>query len=105
MAKLRRGLMRTLQLIVQLFLLCLLARGQQAAQSGCLLSMASNGQVITLQGKVIQEPHDLAFDVPGCKEMILLTFAGDQDNDVNASKLRRDENLKRFRRYTRSTYK
>lgn len=75
-----------------------------SSDSGCVLATAQNGQVITIRGKAVQEPHDLAFDVPGCKQTVLLTYAGDQDNDVSANELRRDDQLKRFRKYTTSTY-
>jgi len=74
-------------------------------EAGCVLSAVSNGQTITVQGKVRNEPHDLGFDISGCKETVLLTFAGDQDNDVSAEKLRRDGELRRFQKYTSSVYK
>src|SRR5579884_4054218 len=80
------------------------ANGVQS-DTPCVLSTASNGQVITVHGKTAQEPHDLAFDIPGCKETVLLTYAGDRDNDVSAEQLRRDDNLKRFQKYTNSVYK
>jgi hypothetical protein len=71
----------------------------------CVLSTASNGQVITIHGKAVQEPHDLGFEIPGCKETVLLTYAGDPDTGVSATELRRDKNLARFQKYTTSTYK
>jgi hypothetical protein len=73
--------------------------------SACVLSTTSNGQVITVHGEAVQEPHDLAFDIPGCKDTVLLTYAGDTDNQVSASELRRDELLARFQEYTSSTYR
>lgn len=79
--------------------------GVGRSDSGCILSTASNGQVITVHGKTVQEPHDLGFEIAGCKETVLLTYAGDQDNEVSAIELHRDENLARFRKYTTSTYK
>lgn len=79
--------------------------GVERTDNACVLSTASNGQVITIHGKTVQEPHDLGFEIPGCKETVLLTYAGDQDNKVSASELRRDENLARFQKYTTSTYK
>lgn len=79
--------------------------GVGRSDNACVLSTASNGQVITILGKTVQEPHDLGFEIPGCKETVLLTYAGDQDNEVSASELRRDENLARFQKYTTSTYK
>ncbi len=31
----------------------------------CILSTASNGQVLTIHGKVVNTPHDLAFEIVG----------------------------------------
>jgi len=50
-------------------------------------------------------PHDMAFSIPGCDQAVLLTYAGNQDNDVKATELRNDKNLKLFHKYTYSTYK
>ncbi len=58
--------------------------GLGRSDNACVLSTASNGQVITVLGKTVQEPHDLGFEIPGCKETVLLTYAGDQDNEVSA---------------------
>lgn len=79
--------------------------GRLQNDPGCVLSTASNGQVITVRGKVENGAHDMAFSIPGCKETVLLTYAGDRDNEVSADQLRRDENLKRFQRYTSAVYK
>lgn len=71
----------------------------------CVLSTASNGQTITAHGTVMIEPHDMAFGISGCRDSVLLTYAGDQDNDVSVDQLRKDDNLKRFRHYTSAVYK
>lgn len=47
----------------------------------------------------------MGFDIPGCNETVLLTYAGDQDNDVSSDQLRKDENLKSFQKYTSAVYK
>jgi len=73
-------------------------------ESKCVLSTANNGQTLTVRGKARSTAHDLAFDIPGCNETVLLTFAGNQDNDVSATELRRDGELKRFQKYTTSVY-
>ncbi len=70
----------------------------------CILDAAKDGQMMIVRGKVVQGPHDMGFDIPGCKEAMLLTYAGDQDNDVSAAQLRRDGNLKSFQRYTSAVY-
>jgi hypothetical protein len=75
-----------------------------ANESNCLLSMR-NGQKITLRGKVRSTAHDMAFDVPGCDQTVLLTYAGDRDNDVSATELRKDKELIRFQKYTSEVYK
>src|SRR6266852_6450889 len=73
--------------------------------SGCVLSTATSGQVITVHGKVFSEPHDMGFGIPGCNDTVLLTYAGDRDNDVSTDQLRKDENLKQFQNYTSAVYK
>ena len=57
-------------------------------QQGCVLLRANNGQVITVRGKVFNEPHDLGFGIPGCNDTVLLTYAGDPDNDVSVDQLK-----------------
>ena len=71
----------------------------------CVLSTTANGQTLTVRGKVRSTAHDMAFDIPGCNEMVLLTFAGDKDNDVSGSELSRNDELRRFQKYTSSVYK
>jgi hypothetical protein len=70
----------------------------------CVLSSATNGQIVTVHGTVRSEPHDMAFDIPGCDETVLVTFAGYSDSDVDANQLHVDGNMKRFMKYTGSTY-
>lgn len=74
-------------------------------ESECVLSTATNGQTITVRGKVLIEPHDMAFGITGCTDAVLLTFAGDRDNDVSTDQLRKDKNLKQFQKYTSAVYK
>jgi len=76
-----------------------------ATESKCVLSTASNGQTLTVRGKARSTAHDLAFDIPSCNETVLLTFAGEKDNDVSVSELRQDDELRRFQKYTSSVYK
>ena len=73
-------------------------------ETGCALSTASNGQTITVQGMVRRGLHDMGIDIPGCKEIVLLTFAGYQDNDVSGAELHRDGEMRRFQKYTSSVY-
>jgi hypothetical protein len=73
-------------------------------EAKCVLSTASNGQTLTVKGKARNTAHDLVFDIPGCDEAVLLTFAGNRDNDVSVTELRRDSELKRFQKYTTSVY-
>lgn len=79
-------------------------KAQHAAESKCVLSTASNGQTLTVSGEARSTAHDLALDIPGCDETVLLTFAGSKDNDVSGSELRQDDELKRFQKYTSSVY-
>jgi hypothetical protein len=75
------------------------------SKSQCILSTATNGQNVTVQGEARSTSHDLVFDIPACDETVLLTFAGESDNDVNITELHRDSELKRFQKYTGSVYK
>lgn len=81
------------------------AASLQSDAPKCVLSNASNGQTVTVRGKVRNTAHDMAFDIPDCDETVLLTFAGERDNDVSGSELRKDAELKRFQKYTSSVYK
>jgi hypothetical protein len=76
-----------------------------ANESKCLLLSMRNGQKITLRGRVRSTAHDMAFDVAGCDQTVLLTYAGDRDNDVSATELRKDKELIRFQKYTSEVYK
>lgn len=103
--------------VLPLVFLAVIALGQDTAthevghaapsvtESKCVLSTASNGQTLTVRGKVRNTAHDMAFDIPGCNETVLLTFAGEKDNTVSGSELRQDDELKRFQKYTSSVYK
>jgi hypothetical protein len=76
-----------------------------ANESKCLLLSMRNGQKITLRGRVRSTAHDMAFDVAGCDQTVLLTYAGDRDNDVSATELGKDKELIRFQKYTSKVYK
>jgi hypothetical protein len=76
----------------------------QSQTATCILHTAKDGQTITVRGKTVQQPHDLAFDIEGCTDLVVLTYAGDRDNDVNGDELRQDKNLKNFQKFTTSTY-
>jgi len=82
-----------------------IAVAQNQPDATCILGTAKDGQTITVQGKTVQEPHDLGFRIAGCDDLVILTYAGDRDTDVTADHLRRDENLKRFQEYTSAVYK
>jgi hypothetical protein len=71
----------------------------------CILDSAKNAQIITVRGKVANEPHDMEFRIPDCDELVLLTYAGDGDNEVSGDQLQRDESLRQFQKYTSSTYR
>jgi hypothetical protein len=81
------------------------AVAQNQPSDTCILGTAKDGQTITVQGKAVQQPHDLGFRIVGCDDLVIVTYAGDRDTDVPADHLRRDENLKRFQEYTSAVYK
>jgi hypothetical protein len=88
-----------------LFFACSAAAFAQNPADACVLDTAANGQAITVHGQAVDEPHDLAFKVVGCDDVVVLAYAGDQDTDVGADQLRTDENLERFKKYTSAVYK
>ena len=71
----------------------------------CPLTTATDGHTITVMGEVRGEPHDMAFEVAGCSETVLLVYAGETDSGVSANELRNDRVLRRFVKYTSSVYK
>lgn len=85
--------------------ICSLTAFAQNQTDACILNAAKDGQIITLRGKAVDEPHDLSFGILGCNDLVMLAYAGDRDTDVSADQLRRDENLKRFQKYTSAVYK
>lgn len=78
---------------------------QDQSSPTCILGTAEDGQIVTVQGKVVDLAHDLGFRIVGCDDVVVLIYAGDRDTDVTADHLRRDENLKRFQKYTSAVYK
>ncbi|MGD0307483.1 MAG: cytochrome D1 domain-containing protein [Candidatus Acidiferrales bacterium] len=75
-----------------------------AESQSCLLNEAHDGTTVTLKGRTVEGPHDLGFAVDGCSEDVLLTYAGDRDSSVPLDRLHQDKNLKRFKKFTESTY-
>jgi len=90
-----------------LFLLaaCSATAFAQDQAAPCILDAAQNGQTITLHGKTVQQPHDLAFGIASCNDLVVLAYAGDRDAGVPSDQLHRDEDLKRFQKYTSAVYK
>jgi hypothetical protein len=77
----------------------------QSQTDTCILDNAKNGQMVTVRGKTVQQPHDLGFGIANCTDLVVLTYAGNRDDDIPADQLRMDENLKRFKKYTSAVYK
>ena len=105
MAELRTAMNKSIWLLILSLIGSAMAVAQNQPDATCILGTAKNGQTITVQGKAVQQPHDLGFRVVGCDDLVILTYAGDQDTDVTADHLRRDQNLKRFQEYTSAVYK
>jgi hypothetical protein len=80
------------------------ASAQSATGGMCPLSTFTNGQTVTVHGKVGQAPHDMALVVPGCSEAVVLVYAGDPESRESSEKLLKDESFKRFEKYSRATY-
>jgi hypothetical protein len=104
MAELTRATMSKSMWLLFLLFTCSATAFAQNQPDAYVLDTAKNGQTITVRGKAVQQPHDLAFDIVGCNDLVALTYAGDRDNDVSADQLRRDEGLKQFQKYTNTVY-
>jgi hypothetical protein len=105
MAELKRNKMKKLIWLALLVFSCSLRAFAQNQTDACILNDAKDGQIVTVRGKAMDEPHDLAFGIVGCNDLVMLAYAGDRDTDVSADQLRNDENLKRFQKYTSAVYK
>jgi hypothetical protein len=97
--------------------------GQDTNDSGCVLSSLSNGQTLTVRGKVDRSMHDMLLVVSNCKEVAVLTYAGERDalhgvssttinlpretpvgNGANL-KLQKDRGFSLFEKYVNALYK
>jgi hypothetical protein len=84
---------------------CSLTAFAQSQTDACILNDAKDEQIITVRGRAVDEPHDLAFGIVGCNDLVMIAYAGDRDTDVSADQLRKNENLRRFQKYTSAVYK
>jgi hypothetical protein len=90
--------------IVLLFMLTGGPSDSQANQSVCPIDSATNGQTITLHGKVAHAPHDMTLEVEGCKDSVVLIYADNNDGKPLGDKAQ-SEGLTKFRKYTSATKK
>ena len=81
------------------------ATAQAVQDVPCQLLKFRDGQTVTLHGQVISGPHDMLFSVLGCREVVVLLYAGEDGSGLQADALQRDKNLEDFRRYTTAVYK
>jgi hypothetical protein len=95
----------------------------QDESTACVLSTATNGQMLRVRGQVGHAPHDMLVKIPNCDEAVVLTYAADPDGLYAASatsvnvrretpivnqpnlKLRKDREFQRFQKYVGATYK
>jgi len=105
MAELRIAMNKSIWLLFLSLISSATAVAQNQPSATCILGTAKDGQTITVHGKAVEEPHDLAFSIEGCNDLVILTYAGDRETDVPADQLRPDASLKRFQTYTNAVYK
>jgi hypothetical protein len=91
-------------MVAAVFFSAISASAQPATGGMCPLSTFTNGQTVTIHGRVGQPPHDVALVVPGCAEAVVLVYAGDPESRESSEKLLKDESFKRFVKYTNATY-
>jgi hypothetical protein len=82
-----------------------IAFGQHADHGACPLASGANGQKLTVRGKITTGAHDMLLVVSNCEQSAVLVYAGDSETNVPAERLRQDQNLERFKKYTEATYK
>ncbi len=108
--------------LLVLLLLSVGAFSQATDSILCALSSFTNGQIVTVHGKVNHGAHDMTLDVPKC-DTVVLTYADDPDFSHAASAtsinlpretavdngakltLRKDREFLRFQKYVAATYK
>jgi hypothetical protein len=90
----------------------------------CMLSTVSNGQKLTVRGKVDRTMHDMLLVIPNCKEVAVLAYAGEPDDthhgvsstSINLPRetpvessatltLRKDHGFRVFERHVNAFYK
>jgi hypothetical protein len=77
---------------------------QQSNQADCVLSSYTNGQTVTLQGTVVDGPHDMLFSIPGCRDAVVLAY-GETTEESQNREAHPNRNLKLFQKYTSAAYK
>ena len=82
-----------------------IAFGQEPNHGECPLSGGGDGQMLSVKGRITTGGHDMLLVVPHCEHSVVLVYAGDSETNVPVERLRRDQNLKRFKKYTEATYK
>jgi hypothetical protein len=80
------------------------AVAQQGNQTACALSSYTNGQTVTLQGTVVDGPHDMLLSIPECRDAVVLVYGEASEESPNL-KGHANANLKRFQKYTSAVYK
>lgn len=76
--------------------------GAGAEGSDCAVDSVADGQIASLRGRVVNAPHDMTLEVPGCKDSIVLVSAG-SSGPLGAGTRNRD--LQHFWKYTSATRK
>ena len=72
-------------------------------EGSCPMDSATDGQILTLRGKVVHAPHDMTLEIAGCGEAVVLVYATD-DNGPSHHRTPPND-LERFRTYTNATAK
>lgn len=106
-----------------LFVICsTVTSAQRPDQNVCTLSSFTNGQIVTVHGKIVHGSHDMTLDITNC-ERVVLTYADDPNFSHTASatsinvphetrvdnrtalQLLRDREFRRFEKYVGANYK
>lgn len=101
--------MRTMIYMMMAILLLLVVSEESAsaqpAAEGCPLSTLKDGDTTSVHGKIADGAHDLLLVIPNCDKAVVLEYAGGPASAVSDDKLVRDENFRRFEKYSSGTYR
>jgi len=87
--------------VVALLVLSPVSQAQQSQDEACKLSIYSSGQTIYISGVAFSYPHDLMFKVPGCSDLVVVSYPSSLEPDERdkVPAVNRDDNFIQLEKY------